>query len=71
MQPSTLRALRRAAELTRQNRFAEAVLLTEPLILTASDQECTEIRRWLVEHIAELTADKETCTCHRLRTSAV
>ncbi|MFD9717598.1 hypothetical protein [Streptomyces sp. NPDC059076] len=70
MQPSTLRALRRAAELTRQNRFAEAVLLTEPVFLTASDQECIEIRRWLVEHISAFTPDKETCTCHRLRTSA-
>jgi 5S rRNA maturation endonuclease (ribonuclease M5) len=61
MHPSTLRALERAAELTRQNRFTEAVLLAEPVILTADDTEGAEIRRWLTEHVQDFTAAKEAC----------
>ncbi|MEJ8636291.1 hypothetical protein [Streptomyces sp. MS2.AVA.5] len=54
MRPSTLRTLKRAAELTRQNHFVEAVLLAEPVILSADEQEAGEIRRWLIDHTAEL-----------------
>ncbi|MFI6879660.1 hypothetical protein ACIBL6_40090 [Streptomyces sp. NPDC050400] len=59
MRPSTLRALRRAAELTRQNNFTEAVLVAEPVILTADVDEAAEIRRWLTDHVADFTGPKE------------
>lgn len=59
MRPSTLRALQRAAELTRQNHFTEALLVAEPVILNADDQEGAEIRRWLTEHVADFTREKE------------
>lgn len=59
MHPSTLRALNRAAALTRQNRFTEAVLVAEPVILTADDVEGAEIRRWLTEHVQDFTGPKE------------
>ena len=55
MRPSTLRVLNRAAELTRQNRFTEAVLIAEPVILTADNAEGEEIRRWLVDRVADFT----------------
>ncbi|MFI2201541.1 hypothetical protein ACH47Z_12360 [Streptomyces sp. NPDC020192] len=45
MRPSTLRALKRAAELTRQNRLTEAVLIAEPVILAADSYEGDEILR--------------------------
>jgi hypothetical protein len=60
LHPSTLRALTRAAELTRQNRLTEALLVAEPVILTADEQEGAEIRRWLAEHTADFTGEKET-----------
>ncbi|MEU1200987.1 hypothetical protein ABZ446_32865 [Streptomyces sp. NPDC005813] len=60
MRPSTLRALRRAAELTRQNKFTEAVLVAEPVILTADTDEGEEIRNWLADHITDFTGHKET-----------
>lgn len=53
MRPSTLRALNRAAELTRQNRLTEAMLIAEPVILTADEYEGAEIRRWLLDHVAD------------------
>ena len=59
MHPSTLRVLERAAELARQNRFTEAVLIAEPLILTADDVEGPEIRRWLTDHVQDFTRHKE------------
>lgn len=59
MRPSTLRALQRAAELTRQNHFTEALLIAEPVILYADDQEGAEIRRWLTEHVADFTGEKD------------
>ncbi|MFE5895302.1 hypothetical protein ACFQ6E_41210 [Streptomyces sp. NPDC056462] len=59
MRQSTLRALNRAAELTRQNRFTEAVLLAEPVILAADSYEGEEIRRWLIEHVADFTGETE------------
>ncbi|MFI6336300.1 hypothetical protein [Streptomyces sp. NPDC050535] len=63
MHSSTLRALRRAAELTRQNRFTEAVLIAEPVILNADIDEGDEIRRWLTDHVADFTGQKETRSC--------
>lgn len=57
MRPSTLRALNRAAELTRQNRLTEAVLIAEPVILVADDIEGEEIRRWLLDHVADFTGE--------------
>ncbi|MFF0225658.1 hypothetical protein [Streptomyces sp. NPDC004629] len=55
MRPSTLRVLNRAAELTRQNRFTEAVLIAEPVILAADSDEGAEIRRWLIDHATDFT----------------
>ncbi|MFE2628790.1 hypothetical protein ACFXDP_12770 [Streptomyces sp. NPDC059374] len=57
MRPSTLRALQRAAELTRQNRLTEAVLIAEPVILTADSYEGDEILRWLAEHVTDFTGE--------------
>ncbi|MFD7460278.1 MULTISPECIES: hypothetical protein [unclassified Streptomyces] len=57
MRPSTLRALDRAAELTRQNRLTEAVLIAEPVILTADEYEGEEIRRRLLHHVADFTGE--------------
>ncbi|MGW6789559.1 hypothetical protein [Streptomyces chartreusis] len=62
MRPSTLRALNRAAELTRQNRFTEAVLLAEPVILAADLDEGQEIRAWLINHVADFTGEGEKRT---------
>ncbi|MFE9399794.1 hypothetical protein [Streptomyces flavidovirens] len=59
MRPTTLRALQRAAELTRQNHFTEALLIAEPVILNADDQEGAEIRRWLTEHVTDFTGERE------------
>jgi len=57
LRPSTLRVLNRAAELTRQNRFTEAVLIAEPVILAADLDEGEEIRRWLIDHVTDFTGD--------------
>ncbi|MFD8736973.1 hypothetical protein ACFV06_18935 [Streptomyces sp. NPDC059618] len=57
MRPSTLRALNRAAELTRHNRLTEAMLIAEPVILVADDIEGEEIRRWLLDHVADFTGE--------------
>ncbi|MGP4083324.1 hypothetical protein [Streptomyces sp. KR55] len=57
MRPSTLRALNRAAELTRQNQLTEAMLIAEPVILTADPVEGEEIRRWLLDHVADFTGE--------------
>ncbi|MFF1406491.1 hypothetical protein [Streptomyces sp. NPDC058294] len=57
MRPSTLRALNRAAELTRQNRLTEAMLIAEPVILTADEYEGEEIRRWLLDHVADFSGE--------------
>ncbi|QTE00883.1 hypothetical protein [Streptomyces cyanogenus] len=59
MRPSTLRALKRAVELTRQNRLTEAVLIAEPVILTADSYEGDEILRWLAEHVTDFTGDTD------------
>ncbi|MGW5634474.1 hypothetical protein [Streptomyces sp. NPDC003832] len=62
MRPTTLRALKRAAELTRQNRLTEAVLIAEPVLLAADRHESDEILRWLADHATEFTSktEKET-----------
>ncbi|WP_367321796.1 hypothetical protein [Streptomyces sp. HUAS ZL42] len=57
MRPTTLRALKRAAELTRQHRLTEAMLIAEPVILTADFVEGEEIRRWLLDHVADFTGE--------------
>ncbi|MEU1538019.1 hypothetical protein ABZ461_07805 [Actinacidiphila glaucinigra] len=59
MHPTTLRALKRAAELVRQNQFTEAVLVAEPVILAADYAEGAEIRRWLTEHVHDFTSHQE------------
>ncbi|MEW2572215.1 hypothetical protein [Streptomyces sp. NPDC047070] len=58
MRPTTLRALKRAAELTRQNRLTEAVLIAEPVILAADSYEGDEILRWLADHVTDFTGQK-------------
>lgn len=55
MRPSTLRALQRAASLTRQDRFVEAMRVAEPVILAADDIEGAEIRQWLNDHADDFT----------------
>jgi hypothetical protein len=62
VRPSTLRALQRAAELTQQNRLTEAVLIAEPVILTADSYEGDEILRWLAEYVTDFIGEdpKET-----------
>ncbi|MBC2905383.1 hypothetical protein [Streptomyces cupreus] len=60
MRPSTLRALNRAAELTRQNRLTEAMLVAEPVILTADPVEGNEIRQWLIDHVTDFTGENHT-----------
>ncbi|WP_428935391.1 hypothetical protein [Streptomyces sp. ACT015] len=60
MRPSTLRALNRAAELTRQNRLTEAMLIAEPVILTADFYEGEEIKAWLVSHVTDFTGETKT-----------
>ncbi|WP_328918676.1 hypothetical protein OHN99_14965 [Streptomyces jietaisiensis] len=57
MRPSTLRVLIRAAELTRQNRLTEAMLIAEPVILTADEYESEEIRRWLLDHADDFVSE--------------
>jgi hypothetical protein len=52
---STLRALQRAAELTRQNRLTEAWLIAEPVVLVADECEGDEIKAWLADHIDDFT----------------
>ncbi|MDG9726307.1 hypothetical protein [Streptomyces sp. DH41] len=59
MRPSTLRVLNRAAELTRQNRLTEAMLIAEPVILTADEYEGDEIRRWLLDHVTDFTGEND------------
>jgi hypothetical protein len=59
LHPSTLRALKRAAELTRQNRLTEAVMLAEPVILAADSHEGDEILRWLADHVTDFTGDTD------------
>ncbi|MFJ3611063.1 hypothetical protein [Streptomyces hydrogenans] len=57
MRDSTRRALERTAELTRNNRLADAMALAEPVILAADEYESAEIRQWLVEHADDFTRE--------------
>ncbi|WP_411140136.1 hypothetical protein [Streptomyces sp. x-80] len=59
MRPSTLRALQRAAELTRNNRFVEAMATAEPVILAVDPDESQEIARWLTEHADDFVREPE------------
>lgn len=60
MRESTLRALHRAAELTRANRFVAAVETAERAIRSADATESAEIRQWLTDHAAEFTGTTDT-----------
>jgi hypothetical protein len=55
LRPSTLRTLKRAAELTRQNRLTEAVLIAETVILAADSYEGDETLRWPADHVTDFT----------------
>ncbi|MFE9685838.1 hypothetical protein [Streptomyces sp. NPDC006285] len=66
MRPTTLRALKRAAELTRQNRLTEAVLIAEPVILAADSCEGDEILYWLADHVTDFTDEKRDATATTL-----
>ncbi|MCC9311703.1 hypothetical protein LN042_32345 [Kitasatospora sp. RB6PN24] len=57
MRPSTLRALQRAAELTRRNQLVAAVATAERAILTADAEESAEIRQWLTDHTDDFLTD--------------
>ena len=59
MRPSTLRALERAAWLTRNDRLTEALRVAEPVILAADADEASEIAAWLTEHIDDFTGAGE------------
>ncbi|GGU86581.1 hypothetical protein GCM10010211_60840 [Streptomyces albospinus] len=59
MRPSTLRALQRAAELTRAGRFVEAMATAEPVILAADPEESEEIGCWLTEHADDFVRKPE------------
>ncbi|MFC4503205.1 MULTISPECIES: hypothetical protein [Streptomyces] len=50
MRPSIESALKRSAELTRNNRLVEAVAVAEAAINRAYDDEGPEIRQWLTDH---------------------
>ncbi|HET8588786.1 MAG TPA: hypothetical protein VFM01_04075 [Nakamurella sp.] len=55
MRPSIESALKRAAELTRNNRLVEAVSVAEAAIRRADDDEHAEIRQWLTDHTDDFT----------------
>ncbi|WP_328377403.1 hypothetical protein OHB13_14770 [Streptomyces sp. NBC_00440] len=57
MRNSTLHALERAAELTRDNRLVDAVATAERVIATADEFESDEIRQWLDDHAADFTRE--------------
>ncbi|MEU2244040.1 hypothetical protein ABZ572_32100 [Streptomyces sp. NPDC018338] len=57
MRDSTRRALERAAELTRNNHFVEAMATAEPVILAADEYESGEIRQWLTDHADDFTRE--------------
>ncbi|GHG29631.1 hypothetical protein [Streptomyces zaomyceticus] len=50
MRPSIRCALERSAELTRSNRFVDAVAIAEAAFNQATDDELSEIRQWLSDH---------------------
>jgi hypothetical protein len=55
---STLHALRRAAELFRANRSADALAVVEPLVLAADTHELRAIEHWLADHIEDFIGDR-------------
>ncbi|GGV49856.1 hypothetical protein GCM10010277_44190 [Streptomyces longisporoflavus] len=57
MRDSTRRALERSAELTRENRFVEAVEIAEAAFQTADYDEHREIEEWLIAHATDFTRD--------------
>jgi hypothetical protein len=59
LRPSTLRALERAAELTRQDRLVEAVNVAERAIRTSDADESAEIRQWLTDHADDFVREPE------------
>jgi hypothetical protein len=59
MRPSTEAALKRAAELTRNNHLVEAVALAEAAINRATDDEGPEIQQWLTEHADDFTGRED------------
>jgi hypothetical protein len=59
MRPSTLRALERAAYLTRNNHLVEALTVAEPVILRADSDESAEIRQWLTDHTDDFIGERE------------
>jgi hypothetical protein len=59
MRPTTLRALERAAFLTRNNRLVEAMRVAEPVIFAADPDESAEIRQWLTDHTHDFPGESE------------
>ncbi|WP_329278348.1 hypothetical protein [Streptomyces sp. NBC_00691] len=52
-----MRALERAAELTRNNHLVEAMATAEPVILAADEHESADIRQWLTDHANDFTRE--------------
>ncbi|MHB6909038.1 hypothetical protein [Streptomyces sp. DB-54] len=61
MRPSTLHALQLAAVFTRNNCFAEAMAIADPVIRSADPDESQEIARWLTDHADDFTRAPEGC----------
>ncbi|MFE2685546.1 hypothetical protein [Streptomyces mirabilis] len=57
MRRSIESALKRSAELTRNNRLVEGMAVGEAAINQATDDEQPEIQRWLVEHADDFTGE--------------
>ncbi|MFD7706197.1 hypothetical protein [Streptomyces sp. NPDC059786] len=55
MRPSIESALRRSAELTRNNQLVDAVNVAEAAINRATDDEHAEIQQWLNDHTDDFT----------------
>ncbi|MGW2820847.1 hypothetical protein ACWC24_07550 [Streptomyces sp. NPDC001443] len=59
MRPSIESALKRSAELTRNNRLVEAVAVAEAAINRATDDEHPEIQQWLTDHTDDFIGRKD------------
>ncbi|MFF4589713.1 hypothetical protein [Streptomyces sp. NPDC001388] len=57
MRPAIRSALEHAAELTRRNRLVDAFALGEAAINQATDDQQSEIRRWLADHVRDFTGE--------------
>ncbi|MFC9243235.1 hypothetical protein ACFT7S_04055 [Streptomyces sp. NPDC057136] len=55
MRPSIRAALKRSAELTRENRLVEGMEVGESAIRSATESERPEIRAWLAAHVDDFT----------------